>query len=46
VPWDEAAEAGSYIGLKTDVASVGLKALLAGSMVNLANAAIAGLVVG
>jgi CNT family concentrative nucleoside transporter len=101
VPWAEAVEAGSYIGLKTvlnefvayaefgpnvenlseqtvvivtfalagfanfasiaiqigaigglapdrrtDVAQLGLKALLAGSMVNLANAAIAGLVVG
>jgi concentrative nucleoside transporter, CNT family len=101
VPWDEAAEAGSYIGLKTvlnefvayaefgpnvenlseqtvvivtfalagfanfasiaiqigaigglaperrgDVAQLGLKALLAGSMVNLANAAIAGVVAG
>ena len=99
VPWDEAAEAGTYIGKKTvlnefvayadfgpdiknlsdqtvvvttfalagfanfasiaiqigsigglaperrgDVASLGLKALLAGSMVNLANAAIAGMV--
>jgi CNT family concentrative nucleoside transporter len=101
VPWDEASEAGSYIGLKTvlnefvayaefgpnvdqlseqtvvvvtfalagfanfssiaiqigaigglaperrgDVAKLGLKALLAGSMVNLANAAIAGVVAG
>jgi CNT family concentrative nucleoside transporter len=101
VPWDEAAEAGSYIGLKTvlnefvayaefgpnienlseqtvvivtfalagfanfssiaiqigaigglaperrgDDAKLGLKALLAGSMVNLANAAIAGVVAG
>jgi concentrative nucleoside transporter, CNT family len=101
VPWGEAAEAGSYIGLKTvlnefvayaefgpnidqlseqtvvvvtfalagfanfasiaiqigaigglaperrgDVAKLGLKTLLAGSMVNLANAAIAGVVAG
>jgi CNT family concentrative nucleoside transporter len=101
VPWDEAVEAGSYMGLKTvlnefvayaefgpnidqlseqtvvivtfalagfanfasiaiqigaigglaperrgDVAKLGLKALLAGSMVNLANAAIAGVVAG
>ncbi len=31
---------------RADVARLGLKALLAGSLVNLANAAIAGLVVG
>jgi concentrative nucleoside transporter, CNT family len=50
-PGTKAARAGTYIGEKTvraerrgDVAQLGLKALLAGSLVNLANASIAGVV--